>query len=607
MTLRDLEKRIEAFRKRQSRRTVPRRRKKTSDAPPNWLKKTLLVGTGVGFGIIALGALFIFIYMSAPRGVSVDVYTERSVTRGMPFDVSVSVVNNASMALQDGSITLNLPEGLVAVGRGADYSIMNDTIGELKSGGLNKKTYTLVPIAEQGSEMKITAVFSYETKPGSRFEAEGDTMVAVNDSAIALSVKNPDQALGGSTFSFDVTYLNRSDSGLKDVSLEAEYPEGFRFDSSSIPPSSFTNYWNLGNLPAHVSGTLTISGRFGNGSQQDFSIPLKISAKFGEEDYLLGTISADFTLAPSPLGLEVAINGQENYVARVGDTLEYAVRYRNNSGIALTNLSIRAALAGELFDFSSLSASDASYSATTHTLIWNSGNVPSLRLVDPGMSGEIRFSISLKDRFKLNRMNDKNYSARATISAESPSVPYYLSASRTYAERIIDTKISGTVSVVARAYYRDALSQIANAGSLPPRVGQGTQYTVHWLLSGSANDANNIEARAALPRGVRWTGVVRTNGDSEPRFDSGSNEVVWNIAKLSANRGVLTSPLEAVFQIEAVPEQGQVGSYQTLLGKTRLSATDSFTGVILQATADPLTTALPFDDTVTSAQGIVVQ
>ncbi len=607
MTLRDLEKRIEAFQKRQSKRAVSRRRKKTNDAPPNWLKKTLLIGTGIGFGIIALGALFIVMYMSAPRGVSVDVYTERSVTRGVPFEVSVSVTNNASMTLQNGSITLNLPDGIVAAGPGADPSIVTDTIGELKSGGLNKKTYTLIPVAEQGNEMKITAVFSYETKPGSRFDAKNDATVAVGDSVIALSVKKPDQALEGSTFSFDVAYVNTSDSGLKDVSLEADYPDGFRFDSSSIPPSSFTNYWDLGDLPAHASGTLTISGRFGNGSQPDFSIPLKISAKFGEKEYPLGTTSADFTLAPSPLGLEVGINGQENYVAHVGDTLEYSVRYQNNSGIALANLALHAVLVGELFDFSSLSAPDASYNATTHTLTWNSANNPSLRLVDPGISGEVHFSISLKNQFKLNRMNDRNYSARATIGAESPSVPYYLSASRTYAERIMDTKVSGAVSVASRAYYRDALSQIANAGSLPPKVGQGTQYTVHWLLSSSANDINNIEVRAALPEGVKWTGVVKSNGDSDPQFDSAANEVVWNISKLSANRGVLTSPLEAVFQIEATPGEAQVGQYQTILGKTRLSATDSFTGSALQASANPLTTALPLDDTVSSAQGIVVK
>ncbi len=606
MALRDLEKRIEAFRKQQPRRTASRRKKKISNTPPNWLKKTLFVGTAIGLSIIALGALFIFLYMSAPRGVSVDVYTEREVTRGVPFDVSVSVTNNASMTLQNGGITLHLPEGLIAVGQGTDPSIISDKIGELKSGELNKRTYTLVPIAEQRNEMKINAVFSYETKPGSRFETDNDAVVAVNDSAITLTIQKPDQALGGSTFSFDVTYTNKSDFHFKDVSIEAEYPDGFRFDSSSVTPSSFTNYWNFQDLPAYSSGTLTISGRFGNVSQSDFSIPLKISAKFGGKDYLLGGLSADFTLAPSPLGLEVNINGGENYVARAGDTLEYVVRYENNSGIALSNLTIRAALVGELLDFSSLSVSGASYNATTHTLTWNSGNTPLLYLVDPGVSGEVRFSISLKDQFKSSRLNDKNYLVRATISAESPSVPYYLSASRTYAERILDTKISGAISVVSRAYYRDALSQIANGGSFPPKVGQGTQYTIHWLLSNSGNDMNNIEVRSVLPPGVRWTGVTKSNGDSEPHLDSGSNEVVWNVSKLSANRGVLTSPLETVFQVEATPDQNQVGQYQTIFGKTRLSATDSFTGTVLQASADPLTTALPFDDTVSSAQGIVV-
>ncbi len=394
---------------------------------------------------------------------------------------------------------------------------------------------------------------------------------------------------------------------MKNISLETTYPDGFRFDSSSVAPSSFTNYWELGDLPAHASGTLTISGRFGATSQSTFSIPVKITSKFGGKEFELANASLDVTPSPSPLELTVGINGRDSYVASVGDTLAYSIRYKNGSGIALSNLALRVALSGELFDFSSLSVSGASYDPSSRTLTWNASNLPALRLVDPGMSGEVHFSIALKDQFKLSRLNDKNYYVRATVSADSPSVPYYLSASRTSAQIQVDTKVSGAVSIAARAYYRDALSQIANAGSLPPKVGQTTQFTVHWLLSDYANDANSVEARAILPAGVRWTGVTKTNGDSEPRFDADSNEVVWNVSKLSANRGVLTDPLEAAFQIEATPGTGQIGQYETILGKTRLSATDSFTGAALQAVADPLTTALPFDDTVSSAQGIVTQ
>lgn len=606
MTLRDLEKRIEAFQKQRPRRIAPERRKKTNDAPPEWLKKTLLVGTGIGLAIIALGALFIFTYMSAPRGVSIDVYAEHGVTRGVPFEVSVSVTNNANMTLQNGSITLNLPDGLVVGGQTADPSIVTDKLGELKTGALTKRTYMLVPVGTQGSTEKISAAFSYETKPGSRFETDNDASVTIENSALALSLKQPDQVLGGSTFSFDIGYVNTSDADLKNISLETAYPDGFRFDSSSVAPSSFTNFWDLGNLPSHASGTLTISGRFGVASQSAFSIPVKITSKFGGRDYTLADTSLDVTPSPSPLGLTVGINGQDDYVGRLGDTLAYSVHYQNGSGIALSNLVLRVVLTGELFDFSSLSNSGAFYDPSSHTLTWNSSNLPALRLVDPGTSGEVRFSISLKDQFKLSRLNDKNYYVRASVSADSPSVPYYLSTSRTSTQLQIDTKVSGAVSVAARAYYRDALSQIANSGSLPPKVGQATQYTVHWLLSDYANDANNVEVRAVLPQGVKWTGVMKTNGDSEPRFDSDSNEVVWNVSKLSANRGVLTDPLEAAFQVEATPGASQVGQYEVVLGKTRLSATDSFTGTVLQASAEPLTTALPFDDTVSSAQGIII-
>ncbi len=584
---------------------MPKRKKRKDDGSPRWLKRTLIIGTSIGLVVIALGALFIFTYLSEPGGVSVDVYAAQSVTRGVPFDISVNVTNNANMSLQNGSIALNLPQGLVAL-NSSDPSMVSEKLGDVKSGSLTKRTYTLVPVGAVGTDEKITVVFEYEVGSGSRFETDANQDVTVNDSAVQLTAKTPSQILAGSTFSFDIAYANTSDTDIQDATLEADYPSGFKFDSASVQPTSFTNYWDLGTLPAHSTSTLTITGRFSDASQSGISIPIKISSTMGGKQYSIAESSVQLTPSPSPLGLTITINGQDGYVAQIGNALHYAIRYENLSGIALSNLTIRVSLVGDLFDFSSLSTKGA-YAPSTETISWSPANLSALSLVDPGGSGEVDFDVALKNQFKLQRLNDKNYYVRTDVTASSPSVPYYLSSSKTSAEVITDTKVSGAISIASRAYYRDALSQIANAGNLPPKVGQPTQFTIHWLLSDYANDTNNIEVKTSLPSGVKWTNVVKSNGDTSPQYDATANQVTWDIPKVTANRGVLTDPLEAVFQVEATPQASDVGQYETILGKTQATATDSFTGATLTDSADPLTTALPLDDTVSQAQGVVVQ
>jgi hypothetical protein len=59
-----------------------------------------------------------------------------------------------------------------------------------------------------------------------------------------------------------------------------------------------------------------------------------------------------------------------------------------------------------------------------------------------------------------------------------------------------------------------------------------------------------------------------------------------------AGTGIITQPIEAVFDVSNVPAVNQVGQDATLLGQSSLAATDAFTGQALQASADAITTAL---------------
>jgi hypothetical protein len=90
-------------------------------------------------------------------------------------------------------------------------------------------------------------------------------------------------------------------------------------------------------------------------------------------------------------------------------------------------------------------------------------------------------------------------------------------------------------------------------------------------------------------------------------YDESSRFVVWELGNISATKGVLTTPLEVIFQIVGVPASSHVGLFQPLLDVTRLTGDDVFTGISLSASHAALTTSLTDDPTVGVAGGIVVE
>lgn len=546
-----------------------------------WLKKILLIGSIVAFLIIGAGLFFIFSYTSVSRDVTLEISVPKNVSRGTPFSVEVSVANNSGGLIKKTMINLNLPDGIAVPGSPASRNLVTENAGDIVSGNLVKKTFSLLATGEDGLIGKISASVSYAIATGARFEVRSAGEVKIKGSAISMEIKNPGQILSGSNFQLEVDYKNESDFNFPEIVLEVEYPSSFKFDSASVPPVSLNNYWKLGTLSAGAKGKLTISGRLNLTSGATAVIPVKISAELDGNEYPIAEGTVNLSPSASPVFLEVSVNGREDYTAKVGETLNYFIRYRNDSGIALADVKLNATLAGEMLD-----------PAIVKSFAWNSLSLPALKMLDPGASGEVNFQAKIRNSFNLMRLNDRNFSIRMNAVITSPSVPYYLSASQTSVSIASDTKISGLVLLSTQVFHNDKESGITDAGNLPPKVGEPTQYSVHWAIKNFSNDLNNIEVRAALAAGVKWSGAVKVNLGESPIFDEKENEVIWRIDRVAATKGVLSEPAEAIFQVEGTPNDDMLGGPQLLMGTARLKAIDNFTSLNLESVAAPVTSAV---------------
>lgn len=572
---------------------------------PLWLK-ALFVFVGItSLATIGIIAFFVMDFGKQPEKISLDISGPKEIYRGVPFEISIGINNQGDNILRDANLILQLPNGIINTNDLNNQYVVQDSIGDVGSGSFTKRTYSLIGIGAKDSSQDIEAGLSYAVG-NSRFEEKNNLEVIIKNLAIALEIEKPEQVLNGSNFEMKVKYKNVSHFDFPEVSLEAKYPTGFKFISSGILPDALNNRWRIGALKSDAKSELSIKGSVSGADTSSFNIPISVYANFFGKEYLINESLASIVIAPSPVRLEIVINNRDSYIAKIGDQLEYVVKYYNMSGIALSDIILQANISGELFDFSTIKTKGALNSAT-QTLTWNASHIPALKLLDAGANGEARFFVSLKNQFTIKRLNDKNFTLKAVATINSPSVPYYLDAKATTASASLETKITGLVSFDAQAFYRDPSSGIANSGQLPPKVNESTEYTIHWLIKNYSTDLNNIQLKAFLSSGVSWTGVVKSNTDTVPLYNDRTQEIIWDIGKMPATQGILSNPFEAIFQIKAIPNQNQIGQFMPLVNAVSLKAFDDFTGLEMNSADTTLTTALSDDPIVGANDGRVVQ
>jgi uncharacterized repeat protein (TIGR01451 family) len=316
-----------------------------------------------------------------------------------------------------------------------------------------------------------------------------------------------------------------------------------------------------------------------------------------------GTANVAITAAPLTIG--AVVNNDLNYTAKLDDYLDYKITYTNPSNTTFQNVAITATLQGAMFDPSSVQ-SDAAFNSRTGTLTWYPANTPALTAVAPGTTGSVDLRVKTKVSFPIVSAADKDFTLGLHLTVSSFTVPAGTVATSTAAAADISTKVGGIVMVQAIGYRYEPGSDIQNSGPYPPKVNQETMYTIHWRVTNYSTDVNGVTVSAYLQSGATCTGKITSTISAQPICNPATGEVTWAIPSITAGTGVLGAPIEAVFQVGNTPAVNQAGQAVALLGKTSLTATDTFTDSTLSASADAVNTNIPQDKAVT-ASGRMVQ
>ncbi len=560
--------------------------------------------------VLAVAVSGYFYYFQTGSGLEISVITPEVIMVGAPFSVKVGISNDSRGALDDARASLSLPPGVVFAGSPKNKTSNAKILGKIGAGSIIETEFLIMVLGgeDASSTKNITASVSYLTSGvTSRFEQSKDAQIVATGQGLIFNIVAPEKIVAGEDFSFEISYKNISDNDLRGLELAAEYPAGFEFKKATLAPDLGQNIWRLGDLRKGSAMKFKITGNLLGPDSSVHDFRAVISGEFAGESYSLASAMTKAQLGVSQLTLKISVNGgDQNLVVAPGGDLRYLIYYTNNSDLGLRDAVISAQLSGDMYDFTTLQTVKGVLSLSGNSIVWNSLMNPELAVISPHASGVVEFSVKAKNTYPIKRLSDKNFTLKVGARLESAVVGSDSGAGKTVGVAQIENKVRGAIAVDARGFFRDAATGILNKGILPPKVGQPTNYTIHWVITNYGTDISDVNLSAKLPMGIVYTGISKTNAMNDVVYNSGTQIVAWHLDKVPATRGLVDKPMELIFQIEAVPVGSQLGSYMPLISETTITAKDDFTGSDLSATDGGIISALPDDVTIGGRDGIVI-
>lgn len=573
--------------------------------------KTIAIVVTIGVVLIAGGAgAWFFLHRPAPAPVvSLNFAAPNEVSAGDSFMLSVLYRNSSTVPLRNASLVVSLPASLFFVGQPQNQKTETIAVGDVAPGYSGTEDLQLLAVAGGSSVGQVTAAMSYATDAsrGATFSTSGGTSVAIGAPVLALAVTAPTNVFAGQDFTSVISYKNTADHAISGVTVALQYPQGFTFVSATPTPAFPGNTtWNIGSVAQGGSGSLVITGTMTGQSTALYSLSGTVAENIGGLSYPVAAQAANIAITASPLTIGATLNNRPNYIAALGDDLDYTITYANTSNITLKNVMVTAVLNGVMFDLSSVQTNGA-FNSNTDTVTWYAANTPELSSLAPGATGSLDLRVNTKPSFPVGSASGKNFTLGLRLGITSLTVPAGTAATSTSASALVTNDVGGVIDVAASSYRYEPNAAIKNSGPYPPKVNQPTTYTIHWDLTNYATDVSNVNVAAYLQSGTTCTGNITSNITTQPVCDPSTGEVTWAIPGIAAGTGVADAPVAAVFQVENTPAVNQIGQTITLLGKTSVTATDDFTGAALSASADPVGTDVPNDVAVTVGNRNVTQ
>lgn len=557
-----------------------------------------LIATGLAAYVLFIGSNLI-----SPNNVDIQLVAPSLVNGGKISTIETIITNRNKSSLKNVTITTVFPQGAREASTSVPLQREQRVVGDLISGSQIKHSSQAVFYGSQGERQRVVVTLEYGIEgSAATFQKQEEIEFIVGSSPVAVLVSMPKEAISGQLFTIDLTVQASGATSVDDVAIEARYPSGFKFVSSSPVAARVGSLWQIGTIkPGEVhrisiTGTLLAQGddekvfHFSSGTLND--------PTDAHIDVPFLTMPSTLTMRRPFMATNISFNGEQGsggMVVGAGENVHGVIQYTNTLTTPVSNATIILALKGSSFDAASVDGLGGFYQSADHTVTWDSQNTPALAYIAPGGTGSLQFNFKSKESGTNSAVT-----LGLTVSGVrtgSVDVPETLSE-----PSIARVTVASTVLLAAQSLH--FAGPFTNGGPTPPVPGERTSYSIVWSVKNSSNAVANAKVSASLPAYVEFAEAQEGSGVV---YDSSNRLVTWSLGDLAAGTGFSVPIRQAAFRVVLTPSNTQVGKSPALTGPVNFTGVDRFAKSSLRASTDPPTTMLSDDPSFTEEMGVVTR
>ncbi len=582
-----------------------------------WLKKKQGLGATekkvIKKGILALGIIIAIILISAityevrrvvftKSGVFMSIDGSTQARSGKLLTYTIKYKNNNWVDIKNTTLEISYPEAFKPTNN-TNFQKESPTSGIIKLGTIKRHSQGKVVFngkaySPKGALIYLRANLKYQPSSFSgQFQTKSQIGVNITSAPISVEIEAPQNISSGNQINYLITYRNNGSEAFENLKIKIDYPDQFTFSHSNPRSLEGNNIWYLGNLSPGQSGKIIITGKLEGERNKIKTARVYIGTTEQDGFMSYSEESIATKIVASPLSITQTVNGVQHLNVNAGEILNFKIMFKNDGNIGLRDVIVKEKLASSVLDYSTLDMQGGSYNADDKIITWKASDIPNFKSLDPGQGGTIIFSIQIKNVIQVKNKNDKNFVISSVATIDSPDIPTPITMNKIIAGNIMDMKLNSKLILATKGYYDD--QKISNSGPIPPKVGQATTYTIHWLITNISNDLSKAKVEAFLPTNALMTGKTFPTG-ANLDYNQRTNSIVWNVGNVKSGVGILTSPKEVAFQVQIKPSPDQIGKEVKLLGQSILTAKDDFTEANLKQVSNQKTTNLSEDSSLIS-------
>ncbi len=574
------------------------------DSPEHEMKKNSFVNNffiaAVIFFLVATGiAAYVILggfNVISTNNVDISLQGLVAVDAGEELSLDVIVKNNNNSNLETANLYIEYPDGTrSSTDLTKDMSRQQFDLGTINSGSSKTQTIKAVFFGEKDSVKQIKARVDYKTHGSNAiFSKEKTFDITIKSAPLIMNVNLPQEVNSGQDITISIDVASNANNLIRDLAVQAEYPFGFTFVSSTPAPSTEKNVWKIGDLNPNEKRTITIRGRMDgqNEEERTFRFIAGTTDSADPSKIAIGYITSQQTLAIKKpfVGLALGLNGKEGVqTVGPGDRISGTLNWSNNLPIEINDASIEVKLSGKGLDRTQVVAgSGGFYRSSDNTIVWDKNSLGDLSNLNPGDTGVVSFTLTALRPSDSSSAQSRNMDISVVATMKGTrvqgGVPQQISSSVTGQAKVATNFTLNTKILHSSGAFN-------NTGPIPPKAERETAYTVVWDIGNQYNDVANATVKAVLPTYVRWMGNYKPSAE-QITYDASTRTITWSAPDVRAGVGYTSASREVAFQIAFLPSLSQVDSTPVLIGDTTLIGTDRFTNSEVRAQQPALNTRL---------------